>query len=265
MIGCGNIGSFIAEYLDKNKKFNLVSIFDVDVNKAECLVNTLNNKPVIVNNIPSLLKDIDLVVEAASQKVLRDYSVEILRAGKDFMLMSVGALADSNLFNNMKKEAKKNKCKIYIPSGAICGVDGIKAAGVGVVDTVTLKTTKPPKAFTNIKYLEDKGINVNNITTSTIVYEGPAGEAVKLFPKNINVSTTLSLLGLGFEKTTVKIIVDPNIENNIHEVCLKGECGEINIKLVNKPSPTNPKSSHITSLSAVRTLEDMVDVIKIGT
>lgn len=264
LVGCGNMGSFIANYLDNSKKYRLVSVFDTDIKKAKNIVSSLKHKPIISKNIRELICGVDIVVEAASQEFVRESAVDVLRNGRSLLVMSVGALVDGNLLNRVKKEAEKNKCFVYIPSGAVCGVDGIKSACMDVVDAVTLTTIKPPHTFEGVEYLKHKGIHLDKIRKPTVLYYGPARRAGTLFPKNINVSTVLGLAGIGLEKTKVKIIADPYVKHNFHEISLKGKCGLISIKLVNQPSPTNPKTSYLACLSAVRLLEDIPNRIRIG-
>lgn len=264
LIGCGNIGSFIARYLDKSKKFRLVSVFDEEDSRADALVLGLKNKPRIARNINALLLHTDLIVEAASQEAVRRHSIKILKAGKDLLIMSVGALTDRKILYKIKNVAETGGCLVYLPSGAICGLDGVKSASVGKISSVTLTTTKPLSALRGVEYL-DKKINVDKLLKPTVVYSGPAFHAAKLFPKNINVSTILALCGMGLKKTKVIIIADPKARHNTHEIRLEGDCGEIYIKLLNQPSPTNPKTSYLACLSAVKTLEQIECGLKIGT
>jgi len=265
LIGCGNIGSFIAHYIDHSKKFRLTSVFDTRQESIEKILPTLKHTPIIASNIRMLLTEADIIVEAASQQAVRAYGREILTAGKSLLIMSVGALADERLFIALKQKAEQNKCFIYLPSGAICGIDGVKAASAGVIQDVTLTTTKPPTAMQGIPYLTKKGIDVNHLRKPTVVYSGTAAQASRLFPRNINVSTIIGLSGIGLEKTKVRIVVDPAIRDNIHEVNLTGDCGEIHIKLRNEPSPENPKTSYLACLSAVKTLEEIGNRVRIGT
>jgi aspartate dehydrogenase len=265
LIGCGSIGSFIARYIDHSKKFKLVSVFDTQQENIEKLLSSIKHTPTISKNVGMLLTDTDLIIEAASQGAVRSYGQRVLTEGKSLLLMSVGALADKKLFAALKKEAEHHNCYIYLPSGAICGIDGVKAASAGKVIKVTLKTTKPPAAMQDIPYLKRVGIDVNRLKAPTIVYRGSALRAARLFPRNINVSTILGLSGVGLDRTEVHIVVDPNVRDNIHEVQLLGDCGELRIKLHNKPSPENPKTSYLACLSAVKTLEGIGNRIRIGT
>jgi len=265
LIGCGSIGSFIAEYLDKSRKFKVIALFDINKNVGLHLSRRLRNKPKVVNSVHSLLKNTDLIIEAASPEAVRKHSIEILRSRRDLMIVSVGALVDGKLLERIKKEAVKSKCFVYIPSGAICGIDGVKAASVGKIEYITLTTTKNPKTLADVEHLQKKGIDLNNTNKPVVVYSGPARQAVKIFPKNINVSATLSLTGVGLDKTQVKIVADPKVKENIHEISLKGDCGQIYVKLTNIPSPNNPKTSYLTCLSVVKTLEQIASWVKFGT
>jgi len=265
LIGCGNIGSFIARHINRSKKFKLVSVFDIEQEKVKKIMTLLDKTPTIATDLKTLLSGTDLIIEAASQQAVRAYARDILAAGKNLLLMSVGALADEKLFAVLQKEAKRNKCCMYLPSGAICGIDGVKAASVGAVTEVTLTTTKPPAALQDVAYLKKKGVDVNRVLTPTVVYSGLATEAARLFPRNINVSTILGLSGVGLNKVNVKIVVDPTCRDNIHEIHLTGDCGEMYIKLRNAPSPGNPRTSYLACLSAVQTLEEIWSNVRIGT
>ena len=179
--------------------------------------------------------------------------------------MSTGALLDEDLFSSMLKVAKKNGRKIYVPSGAIVGLDNIKSASLESISEVTLTTRKPPKSLEGAPYIKQKGINLSLLKEPCVLYEGSAKEAVEFFPQNINVAASLSLASIGPERTRVRIIADPNIENIIHEIHVKGEFGEIYTKTINKPSPSNPKTSYIAALSAIATLRKISGNIIIGT
>ncbi|MBA7660637.1 L-aspartate dehydrogenase [subsurface metagenome] len=176
--------------------------------------------------------------------------------------MSVGGLLGNE---DLLDLAKKKDCKIYLPSGALAGLDGVKSASVGRIDSITLTTRKPPEGLKGAPYIIRNKIDLDAIIKETVIFEGSANEAVEGFPKNINVSAALSLAGIGAEKTRVRIIADPNLKRNIHEVEVKGEFGRLVSRTENLPSPKNPKTSYLACLSAIATLKGIVSSIKIGT
>ncbi len=254
LLGCGNIGRILADAIDKREvNCSLVSVFDQDIERVRELVGSLNRKPQVLKNFKGLLQNTDLVVEAASQEAVRKYGVKIIDSGKDLLIMSVGALADEGFLNELMQMVNKKGCRIYVPSGAIAGLDGIKAAKTRGIDSIELITRKPPAEL---------GTTVDN---ETILYEGSAREGIKKFPKNVNVAATLSLAGIGFDRTKLRIIADPNVNRNSHEIHVRGKFGEFRVRMENLSSPNNPKTSYLAAMSAIATLKEINDNLRLGT
>ena len=171
---------------------------------------------------------------------------------------AVGALVDDKFRDMVKERATQSEAKIFIPSGAVCGTDGLRSSAVGELEEVELITTKGPKSLEGVDWIVDHGIDVDSLTEPTTVFSGTARDAVKLFPKNINVAATVSLLGVGFDKTKVTIVVDPSIHSNSHELRVKGEFGQMTCHTFNVPSPDNPKTSYLAAMSAISALKRIV-------
>ncbi len=259
----------IAKAIDAGEAGDIAlrSVYDIVRGHAERLASTLSGRPAIVESADDLLGDekIQLVIEAASQDAVRQYAVKALCKGKDLMIMSTGALLDDDLFKEISRIAKEKGKKVYLPSGAIVGLDNIKAAAVRSVEEVTLVTRKPPRSFEGAPLIKRRQIDLSKLDKPLLLFEGSAREAVKLFPKNVNVSASLSLAGIGPDRTKVRIIADPQAENITHEIHVKGEFGEIITRTVNKPFPENPKTSYIAALSAIATLRKISGNIIVGT
>lgn len=254
LLGCGNIGRYIAKAINKKMiDCRLVSVFDNNIWNSKFISSKFKQPVKIARNIDELVAGVDIVVEAASQDAVRKYAVGILKRGRNLMIMSVGVFYDDVLFYKMRDIAKRKGVKIYIPSGAIVGIDGVKSANMGKLRSVTLMTRKNPDALD----IKTKGVRV--------VYNGSARVGVKKFPKNINVAATLSLAGVGFDKTKLKIIADPKIKRNRHEIDVVGDFGAFKTIANNIPSPDNPKTSYLAALSAIATLKKIVDPVQIGT
>ena len=267
LLGCGAIGTQIALAIDSGKiSAELTHIYDFDKSKSELLASRLGKKPVIVDN-PHLLSsnNVELVVEAASQEAVKNHALSIIQNRKDLMIMSVGALLDESVFEVLFDACQEFKKKIYLPSGAIAGLDAIKSVR-DELDVVMLTTTKNPKALAGAKFFETNKIDISNLNSPQVIFEGAAKEAVKLFPANINVAALLSLAGLGSQKTKVKIVADPTTDKNIHQIEAKGRFGKITISVENVPDPTNPKTSRLATLSAIECLRQICsEDIRIGT
>jgi len=267
LIGCGAIGAVLAQAIDRGQAGDtrLILVFDRNVERAEKLAGKLKSKPKVAKNVKELLEcqDVKLVIEAASHGAVKDYAVEVLKAGKDLMIMSVGALVDSGLLGEISQAAKERERKVYIPSGAIAGLDGVKASALGKIESVILTTRKPVEGLADNPYFIEK--TGGRVEKPTLIYEGSAAEACKLFPANVNVAATLGLAGIGAEKTVVRVVADPTISRNVHEIEVRGEFGELWVHVENVPSTENPKTSFLAALSAIATLKRLTEPLVIGT
>ncbi len=262
IVGCGVIGRELAQAIDREiEEAQLVALTDINEEKAKELAGSLKEKPEILP-LDELIERSDLIIEAASKDVVPSLARKVIDRGKDIMIMSVGGLLGNEDILDL---AKEKDCKIYLPSGALAGLDGVKSASIGRIDSVTLTTRKPPEGLKGAPYIKRNKIDLDAITKEKVIFEGSATEAVEGFPQNINVSATLSLAGIGAEKTKVRIIADPNLKRNIHEIEVKGEFGRLISRTENLPSPKNPKTSYLACLSAIATLKGIVSSIKVGT
>ncbi len=256
IIGCGNIGADICIALQKGDiPAEIVALHDIDESKSQLLKRTFRLDAEICN-LDSAVSLADFVIESAVSTVVESVIQSCIKYRKDCLIMSLSGLLN-NL--NLIEEAKRNHIRIRIPSGAICGLDGIRSAMEAGLHRVILTTRKPPQALTGAPYLVEKNIDISGINEPLTVFEGNAFEAAKSFPANINVACALSLYGVGPRDTLVRIIADPNIKENMHEVYAEGAFGRLQTTTVNLPSPRNIKSSYLASLSAVAELRVMAE------
>ena len=264
LVGCGAIGAEIAKAVDSSAfDANLVAVCDHNPETAAALINSLQHKPAKVK-LDELVSLSDVVVEAASQKAVPAIARAALVAGKKLMIMSVGALANGELFAEIKALAKEHGARVYLPSGAISGLDGLKSASIGTIRSVTLTTTKNPAGLKGAPYILENKIDLDALAGPTQIFEGSALAAVKAFPANVNVAATL-FLAAGESEVHVKVVADPGIHVNRHEIVVEGDFGRITTQVENVPSPRNPKTSYLAALSAIATLRSIVEPVKIGT
>ncbi len=255
IVGCGAIGSFVAQQIDKGflPNWDLIVVFDVDFNKCRLLVDSLSKKPQKASNLEEFLNyNVDVVLESASQEALKSYAFKILENGKDLVIMSAGALAEDGFRVSLFDFAIKKNRKIYIPSGAVAGLDGLKALSYVTINKAKLTTRKPPVGL---------GREVKEPET---IFKGSARMAAKLFPQNINVAVALGLAGDILEKLEVEIIVDPSVQNNEHTIEVESEAAELKISLKNRPFPNNPKTSFLAALSCLEILRSIGSNIIVG-
>ena len=267
LLGCGAIGTQIALAIDSGKiPATLTHVYDIDRSHAENLVSKLKQKPEIVDNSHLLSSNpVELVVEAASQDAVRNDAVSILQNKKDMMIMSAGALLDESVFEVISDACRDFGKTVYLPSGAIAGLDALKAVK-DELKSVTLVTTKNPNSLKDAPFFDSSDIDPGKISEPIILFDGSAKEAVSLFPKNVNVSALLSMVGLGGNNTSVRVVADPNTSKNTHMIEANGKFGNLIITVENVPDSTNPKTSRLATLSAIELLRQICTKgVQIGT
>jgi len=264
IIGCGFIGQTLASKAQDLREVEEVLLMDSTPSTAEQVAST-HSKCRAVPELDGVLKEAVLVVEAANQEAVAAYAPRVVDAGRDLLVMSVGALVDDGLWNELQAKAKVRGCKIFLPTGGLGGVDLLKSASRAQLTEVQLVTKKPPAALADVPFITEQGIDLTSLRKPLVVFEGTAREAVREFPKNINVAATVSLAGVGFDRTMVKIVADPKMTRNYHELVVEGRFGKMRCSVLNAPSTTNPKTSYLAALSAISTLENIVKGVWIGT
>ena len=267
LLGCGAIGTQIALAIDSGKiSAILTHVYDIERSQADNLVSKLKQKPEIVANSHLLSSNpVDLVVEAASQDAVRKDAVSILQNKKDLMIMSAGALLDESVFEVISGACRDFGKTVYLPSGAIAGLDALKAVK-DELESVVLVTTKNPNSLKGAPFFDNSDIDPEKITEPTVLFDGAAKKAVSLFPKNVNVSALLSLVGLGGNNTSVRVVADPNTDKNTHQINVNGKFGNLKITVENVPDSMNPKTSRLATLSAIELLRQIcTKEVQIGT
>ena len=264
IVGCGAIGSRIAESIryDLKKECRLTALYDINHAKAKRLAQKLGSKKIVKLSLKELIKDCHLMVEAVSAKRTYNIVQQALKAKRSVLAMSVGKLLKHPEIFQL---AKKNKCHILLPSGAIAGIDAIKAAGLAKIRKITLTTRKPLSGFRDNAYLTKKGIKISKIKREIILFKGNVNEAVNLFPQNINVAATLALASLSPRKMAVRLMASPTYKKNSHEIEVVGDFGRIYTRTDNVVCPDNPKTSYLAVLSGIQTLKQFCTGILIGT
>lgn len=264
VVGCGAIGSRIAKSIQKELKDTCVlsGLYDIDAVRASNLAKSIATKSIIKKSLDSLIKSCDLLVEAVKGADARDIVAGAIRAKKNVLAMSVGKLLNAHDLFDL---ARKNNCSILIPSGAISGLDAIKAASLTHIASITLTTRKPPTGFSQTNHMSEKGIHLDRIDSETVIFDGNVDTAVKLFPENINVAATIALACGSKEKLRVRIITAPDFKRNSHEIDMIGDFGRMVSRTENVVCPDNPKTSYLAVLSAIQTLKQFFNVTKIGT
>jgi len=252
LVGCGTIGTALAKALTRqplSKVARVVALHDGKVQKARSLACRLNPHPPVLS-MAKLVGASQWVVEAASPSAVRPLLQKVIVHRRDLMVMSTAGLLESP---GLLRQARKADCRISVPSGAVVGIDGLKALSGAPIRTVTLTTRKPPRSF-----------GLFSLRRPKLLFSGSARQAVRRFPLNVNVAATVILAGVPLSRFRVALVADPSVSRNIHELSVEGRDGRLLCRTENLPSE-NPKTSRLAVLSAVRTLKDLFDSVRIGT
>lgn len=273
LVGCGTIGTELALALQRDYSgvARITGLHDVDPTHARALQRRLTTPPPLVS-LPTLIRTSHLVIEAASGDVASRVVQQALRANRSVFVMSVGGLLRDSSWQRL---ASRSAGKVYIPSGALAGLDGVKAMAMGRIRQVSLTTRKPPRALAAAPYVRRRRLQLNRLTRPRLIFEGSPKRVVEGFPQNTNVAAALTLAlhrpGTGRAeggslgpRIRIRVVADPTIRVNIHELDVTGDCGRLQCRVESRPS-VNPKTSEIAVRSAVATLGRLFDSVLIGT
>jgi aspartate dehydrogenase len=249
VIGCGAIGLEVVRACVAMEGIESMHAFDID---DHALAAAAHAGALRCSSADEVVAACDTLVEAATKDVVATAVRDALVAGKRAVLLTVGALADDALRADLVALARAHGGKLHVPTGAIVGLDGVRAAREAGLTSVTLVTTKP-----------NAGLD-RKVDRWTILFNGTAREAVAEYPKNVNVAAALSLAGLGFDETWVQVVADPLATHNSHKIIVEGAFGRARIEVENLPSPQNPRTSHLAALSTIALLRRIVSPIEIG-
>jgi len=260
IVGCGAIGKALVKAVDDGKlAVRIAGVTSRTERSAREFLAAVKNPPPFLA-LDELVQASDLIVEAAGGHIVAELAKKVFPAGKDLMVISVGALLEHP---EVMAESRRTGCRLYVPSGAIAGLDGIKSACVGQISHVTHTTRKPPLGLEGAPYLAERGISLVGLSEEKEVFSGSAREACRGFPANVNVTGAVSLAGIGPDQTRVRILAVPGLLRNCHDIDVEGEFGKLHVHIENVPSE-NPKTGKLTALSIIRAVQDVVDPVRIG-
>ena len=209
-----------------------------------------------------LHQDCDIVVEGLPPSQFRAVAEPTLRAGRIFMPLSVGQLLEHG---DLVALAKQSGGRILVPTGALLGLDAVRAAAEGTIHKVTMTTRKPPAGLEGAPYLIANKIDLKGLTAPLRVFAGTAREGARGFPANVNVAAALSLAGIGPDLTRLEIWADPGIERNMHRIEVEADCARFTLEIAGVPSTENPRTGKITALSTIAALRGLVSPLRVGT
>ncbi|MGE8687961.1 MAG: aspartate dehydrogenase [Achromobacter sp.] len=258
--GFGAIGQAVAQSLDAGLPGLALAAVAVRDPNAPPAFSWASGAPVYTR-IDALHAHCDVVVECAPAAVFRDIAEPVLRAGKKLVVLSSGALLRHD---DLIELARAHHGQIVVPSGAILGLDAITAAAEGVIHSVTMITRKPVRGLLGAPYLAENNIDISAITEPRLIFRGSPRDAAVGFPANLNVAVSVSLAGIGPDRTTLEIWADPSLERNVHRVEVASDSASFSMEIQNIPS-ANPKTGRITAQSVIAALRKLTGPLRVGT
>lgn len=256
LIGCGAIGSALLELVKDDTGLEIAAIV-VPAGAAAAALSVAQRfapRAQVVSSVPE--HGVDLVVEAAGHAAIEQHVLPALRRGVPCIVASVGALSAPGFPERLETAAREGRTQVQLIPGAIGAIDALAAARIGGLSSVRYTGRKPPHAWRGTP--ADEAHDLATLASETVIFEGSAREAATLYPKNANVAATVSLAGLGLDKTTVRLIADPGVQANVHHVEAEGAFGHFELTMRNHALAANPKTSALTVYSAVRALRGRV-------
>lgn len=274
LVGCGTIGAGLARAIERKHRHaaRIVALHDRDRTQALRVQRQLRESPPICS-LPSLIRRSQLIIEAASVEAAARVVPLALRARRSVLVMSVGGLLRNRSWQRLARATPTPhgrggwdlRPRVYIPSGALAGLDGVKAMAVGRIRGAWLTTRKPPQALAEAPYVRRKGLNLVGRRRAVVIWSGSARSVIEAFPQNTNVAATLALASGSDRRVRVRVVADPTLRTNVHELEVRGDRGRLLCRVESEPSRTNPKTSEQALRSAVAMLDEIFGPVIIGT
>jgi aspartate dehydrogenase len=263
LIGCGAIGGLLYELIGRYVPgVNVKAVYE-RADFQDSARKALGAQARIIDSVDELLDgDLDLIVECAGHEALANLGPSVLAAGRDLLVASVGALADPSLETLLIDAATAGGGRLRIPSGALGGLDALGAAKLAGLSLVRYESHKAPGAWRGTP-AEEK-VDLDDVTRPTVIFEGTAREAARLFPKNANVTAAVALAGVGFDRTGVMLFADPHALGNTHRIRAEGDFGQIDVSVTGKTLPTNPKTSMLAPYSLLRAIANLSQTLVVA-
>ncbi len=260
LIGYGAIAQEVMKRIGAGEPARIAAVLVRPGRVAE-LRASLPDDVEVVATLDELRGAPDLAAECAGHQAVAEHGEEVLRRGIDLIVISIGSLADRALYDRLARAAVDGGAKLLLPAGAVAGADALAAARVGGLDRVTYTSRKPPLAWKGTP--AEDAFDLDALAEETVLYQGAADEAARLYPQNANVAATIALAGAGFDATEVRLVADPAASGNIHQLHAEGAFGAFDIEVRGRPLPDNPKTSTLAAHSVVHAIRNRAGAVEI--
>ncbi len=257
--GFGTIGQVVGQALnDGMDGLELIAVTSGNLEKAKTNLNGYN-KSVAVVAANELVDLVDVIVECAPTAAFMSVAEPTLKQGKILVTVSGAAILQHP---DIIDTAKANGGQIILATGALLGLDAVRAAAESTIHSVKMVTRKPPTSLTKAKFIIENNIDISNLSEPLRVFKGSAREGAEKFPSNVNVAAALGLAGIGADETQLEIWVDPTKTRNTHYI--DADSASFSLTIENVPTIENPGTGRITALSVITALRSISAPIRVG-
>jgi len=261
LAGLGAIGLPVAQWLDAGVEgLSLAAVSANDAEKAARNMASFRAPPPIMP-LAELPKNADVVVEMLPPDRFLEIAVPTIDAGRIFMPLTVTAFVERP---DLIDRARATGARIQVPTGALLGLDAVRAAAEGEVESIVMATRKPPKSLQSARYVQEQGLDLMSLTEPLCLYRGSVRDAAAKFPANVNVSVALSLAGIGLDRTQYEVWADPSLDRNTHRITVKSAAAEFDMAIAGVPSPENPGTGKLTPQSVMASLRRLAAPMTVG-
>ncbi len=262
LAGIGAIGLKVAVWLDTEAAdgLELVAVSARDKDGARRKLAGLSRSPEIME-VRELAAHADIVVECAPPPLFRDVAGPVVEGGKTLVALTATQLLVNE---DLVERAKETGARIIVPTGALLGLDAVRAAAEGSIHSIVMRTRKPPAGLKSAPFVVDQGIVLDGLNEAKCLFSGSVRDAAQKFPANVNVSVALALAGVGPDETRYEVWADPEVTRNTHSIKVDADSARFEMSIEGTPTEENPATGKLTPLSVITTLKDMVRTLRVG-
>tara|TARA_R110002110_G_scaffold91264_2_gene237526 strand:+ start:146477 stop:147286 length:810 start_codon:yes stop_codon:yes gene_type:complete len=260
--GFGTIGRKVGQALqDGMPGLVLSAVSSGNSGKAQAALQAIGSDAAVLS-AQAMAEQVHIVVECAPTTAFMSIAEPALKHGRTLVTVSGAAILQHP---EIIEHAASNGGHIVLATGALLGLDAVRAAAEGEIHSVTMVTRKPPRSLAKAKYIVENSIRIDNLQEPLQVFKGSAREGAEKFPSNVNVAAALGLAGVGPDDTQLEIWADPTRVRNTHFITVDADSARLELKIENVPTEENPGTGKITALSVIAALRALGAPLRVGT
>jgi aspartate dehydrogenase len=260
--GFGSIGRLVGRHLDAGMQgLRLVSVSAANLDRARENLKVFRAR---VDAVPleRIADTADVVVDCAVPRVFREAVTPAIERGRTIVTVNATSLIEHPDIIDL---AERTGARVILVSGSVLGFDALRAANVGVINSVLMVTRKPPLSLAHSPWIRERRIDLRGIVKPTKIFEGSAREAARAFPDKFNIAAAVALASIGPDRVCIEIWLDPAVERNVHRISVDADSTRFEMEIQNVPNPGHEGTGPLTAYSVIAALKDLTATFRAGT